>query len=114
MRGGSRKGGGLGRAGVEGGGDYGVFAVPRPLPKPNGTVSCSYLMVRTTDVSCLALPCPAFRCPTLPSERFRMKKFHHVEFYCGDATAAASRFIWGLGMSLVAKSDQVRASSLAC
>eukprot|EP00904_Undaria_pinnatifida_P006365 jgi/Undpi1/2859/HiC_scaffold_14.g06236.m1 len=40
------------------------------------------------------------------TDRFRMKKFHHVEFYCGDATAAASRFIWGLGMSLVAKSDQ--------
>lgn len=40
--------------------------------------------------------------------RFRMKKFHHVEFYCGDATAAASRFVWGLGMKLVAKSDQVR------
>ncbi|CAM9725002.1 unnamed protein product, partial [Ectocarpus sp. 8 AP-2014] len=33
-------------------------------------------------------------------------KFHHVEFYCGDATAAASRFVWGLGMKLVAKSDQ--------
>lgn len=37
-----------------------------------------------------------------------MKNFHHVEFYCGDATAAASRFVWGLGMKLVAKSDQVR------
>lgn len=36
-----------------------------------------------------------------------MKKFHHVEFYCGDATATASRFMFGLGMNLVAKSDQV-------
>ncbi|CAN0084784.1 unnamed protein product, partial [Ectocarpus sp. 12 AP-2014] len=40
------------------------------------------------------------------TDLFRMKKFHHVEFYCGDATAAASRFVWGLGMKLVAKSDQ--------
>eukprot|EP00903_Cladosiphon_okamuranus_P005811 g5755.t1 len=40
------------------------------------------------------------------TDLFRMKKFHHVEFYCGDATATASRFIWGLGMKLVAKSDQ--------
>ena len=62
---------------------------------------------------CLASPCLALPC-LAPFQRFRMKKFHHVEFYCGDATAAASRFIWGLGMSLVAKSDQVRAASLPC
>ncbi|CAM9519505.1 unnamed protein product [Ascophyllum nodosum] len=43
---------------------------------------------------------------TVHTDRFRMKKFHHVEFYCGDATTAASRFVRGLGMSLVAKSDQ--------
>ncbi|CAM9252656.1 unnamed protein product [Scytosiphon promiscuus] len=40
------------------------------------------------------------------TDLFRMKKFHHVEFYCGDATATAGRFIFGLGMNLVAKSDQ--------
>lgn len=39
-----------------------------------------------------------------------MKKFHHVEFYCGDATAMAKRFVYGLGMSIVAKSDQVELS----
>ncbi|KAK2643581.1 hypothetical protein Ddye_025344 [Dipteronia dyeriana] len=39
------------------------------------------------------------------SDRFRVKKFHHVEFWCTDATNAARRFSWGLGMRLFAKSD---------
>ena len=33
------------------------------------------------------------------------KRFHHLEFYCGDATNASRRFGWGLGMAQVAKSD---------
>lgn len=40
------------------------------------------------------------------SDRFEMKKFHHIEFYCQDATNTAKRFSWGLGMKLVGKSDQ--------
>jgi 4-hydroxyphenylpyruvate dioxygenase len=40
------------------------------------------------------------------TDRFVMKKFHHIEFYCGDAINTASRFSWGLGMPMVAKSDQ--------
>ncbi|KAK4795756.1 hypothetical protein SAY86_028082 [Trapa natans] len=39
------------------------------------------------------------------SDRFRVIRFHHVEFWCTDATNAARRFSWGLGMPLVAKSD---------
>lgn len=39
------------------------------------------------------------------SDRFKVKRFHHVEFWCGDATNTARRFSWGLGMPLVAKSD---------
>ena len=39
------------------------------------------------------------------SDRFGVKRFHHVEFWCGDATNTAGRFSWGLGMPLVAKSD---------
>ncbi|XP_052207496.1 4-hydroxyphenylpyruvate dioxygenase [Diospyros lotus] len=39
------------------------------------------------------------------SDRFRVKRFHHVEFWCTDATNAARRFSWGLGMPIVAKSD---------
>ncbi|XP_062105716.1 4-hydroxyphenylpyruvate dioxygenase-like [Humulus lupulus] len=39
------------------------------------------------------------------SDRFSVKRFHHVEFWCGDATNTSRRFSWGLGMPLVAKSD---------
>ncbi|EPS60251.1 hydroxyphenylpyruvate dioxygenase, partial [Genlisea aurea] len=39
------------------------------------------------------------------TDRFSVVRFHHVEFWCGDATNAASRFSWGLGMPLAAKSD---------
>uniref|UniRef100_A0A2P2JY98 4-hydroxyphenylpyruvate dioxygenase n=1 Tax=Rhizophora mucronata TaxID=61149 RepID=A0A2P2JY98_RHIMU len=39
------------------------------------------------------------------SDRFRVKRFHHVEFWCNDATNTARRFSWGLGMPIVAKSD---------
>ncbi|CAH0482329.1 unnamed protein product [Peronospora belbahrii] len=40
------------------------------------------------------------------SDHFHVKTFHHVEFYCGDATTTSRRFSWGLGMKLRAKSDQ--------
>ncbi|KAF0693366.1 hypothetical protein As57867_000654, partial [Aphanomyces stellatus] len=40
------------------------------------------------------------------SDRFAMHKFHHVEFYCQDATNVSKRFGWGAGLNLVAKSDQ--------
>ncbi|OWM73274.1 hypothetical protein CDL15_Pgr001388 [Punica granatum] len=39
------------------------------------------------------------------SDRFRVVRFHHVEFWCADATNAARRLSWGLGMPIVAKSD---------
>lgn len=39
------------------------------------------------------------------SDRFAAKKFHHVEFWCMDATNTARRFSLGLGMQIVAKSD---------
>lgn len=40
------------------------------------------------------------------SDKFATNKFHHVEFYCGDATSAYKRFMLGLGMEYTAKSDQ--------
>ncbi|XP_020209855.1 4-hydroxyphenylpyruvate dioxygenase-like, partial [Cajanus cajan] len=51
------------------------------------------------------------------SDRFQVNRFHHIEFWCTDATNAASRFSWGLGMPIIAKSDlstgnQVHASYL--
>ncbi|KAK9088130.1 hypothetical protein Scep_027212 [Stephania cephalantha] len=39
------------------------------------------------------------------SDRFGVKGFHHVEFWCTDATNVSRRFSWGLGLPLVAKSD---------
>ncbi|OMP03530.1 hypothetical protein CCACVL1_02383 [Corchorus capsularis] len=39
------------------------------------------------------------------SDRFTVKRFHHIEFWCADATNTARRFSWGLGMQFVAKSD---------
>jgi 4-hydroxyphenylpyruvate dioxygenase len=40
------------------------------------------------------------------SDKISATGFHHVEFYCGDATNTYKRFLLGLGMELVAKSDQ--------
>lgn len=42
----------------------------------------------------------------LQSDKISATMFHHVEFYCGDATNTYKRFMMGLGMELVAKSDQ--------
>ena len=39
------------------------------------------------------------------SDKIAVDSFHHVEFYCGDATSTYKRFILGLGMELIAKSD---------
>ncbi|GAB4842876.1 hypothetical protein Ancab_012855 [Ancistrocladus abbreviatus] len=39
------------------------------------------------------------------SDRFTVKRFHHIEFWCPDATNCSRRFSWGLGMPIVAKSD---------
>jgi 4-hydroxyphenylpyruvate dioxygenase len=39
------------------------------------------------------------------SDKFNVEKFHHLEFYTSDATNTARRFIWGLGMKQVGKSD---------
>ncbi|KAG4964446.1 4-hydroxyphenylpyruvate dioxygenase [Glycine max] len=51
------------------------------------------------------------------SDRFQVNRFHHIEFWCTDATNASRRFSWGLGMPIVAKSDlstgnQIHASYL--
>ncbi|CAN1123164.1 4-hydroxyphenylpyruvate dioxygenase [Linum perenne] len=39
------------------------------------------------------------------SDRFKVKRFHHIEFWSTDSTNTARRFSWGLGMPIVAKSD---------
>lgn len=40
------------------------------------------------------------------TDKIPVKKFHHVEFYCGDATNTYKRFLVGLGMEFICKSDQ--------
>lgn len=39
------------------------------------------------------------------TDKFEIKKFHHIEFYTSDAINVAGRFTWGFGMHQVAKSD---------
>ncbi|GLC38696.1 hypothetical protein PLESTB_000591400 [Pleodorina starrii] len=46
------------------------------------------------------------------SDKFAVHKFHHVEFWCADATNTFKRFQHGLGMTLVAKSDQSTTNTL--
>eukprot|EP00250_Pteridium_aquilinum_P020873 c24974_g2_i1 orf=180-1487(+) len=48
------------------------------------------------------------------SDRFSVQRFHHIEFWCGDASNTWRRFSWGLGMSLVAKSDQATGNQTYC
>ncbi|CAI7866405.1 unnamed protein product [Closterium sp. NIES-53] len=48
------------------------------------------------------------------SDRFEVLDFHHVEFWCGDATSTSGRFSWGLGMPLVAKSDLTTGNQTYC
>ncbi|XP_060187504.1 4-hydroxyphenylpyruvate dioxygenase [Lycium barbarum] len=46
------------------------------------------------------------------SDLFTIKRFHHIEFWCGDATNTARRFSWGLGIPIVAKSDLSTGNSI--
>ncbi|CAG9460350.1 unnamed protein product [Pedinophyceae sp. YPF-701] len=39
------------------------------------------------------------------SDRFEILGFHHVEFWCSDATNTHKRFNYGMGMDVIAKSD---------
>ncbi|WIA39445.1 hypothetical protein OEZ86_005546 [Tetradesmus obliquus] len=48
------------------------------------------------------------------SDKFPVHKFHHIEFWCADATNTFKRFQHGLGMTLVAKSDHSTGNSKYC
>jgi len=39
------------------------------------------------------------------SDKINVLSFHHMEFYCGDATMSSKRFIGAMGVELAAKSD---------
>mmetsp|Transcript_375 Transcript_375/g.434 ORF Transcript_375/g.434 Transcript_375/m.434 type:complete len:441 (+) Transcript_375:292-1614(+) len=46
------------------------------------------------------------------SDTTAVNHFHHIEFYCGDATNTYKRFLVGLGMELISKSDQSTGNTL--
>lgn len=48
------------------------------------------------------------------TDRFGVQRFHHIEFWCGDASNTWRRFAWGLGMHLVAKSDPTTGNQTYC
>lgn len=48
------------------------------------------------------------------ADKFHMEGFDHMEFYTSDATNTSRRFIWGLGMKLVAKSDMTTGNKDYC
>jgi 4-hydroxyphenylpyruvate dioxygenase len=49
--------------------------------------------------------CTNFKRNNPLTDKFECQRFHHVEFYCADATNVSARFGWGLGLQRVAKSD---------
>lgn len=46
------------------------------------------------------------------SDKFVSRRFHHIEFYTGEATAVSGRFAASLGMNPTAKSDLSTGNSL--
>lgn len=48
------------------------------------------------------------------SDNFDVQRFHHLEFWCSDATQSSHRFTWGMGMPLVAKSDMSTGNTTYC
>lgn len=75
------------------------------------------MQIFSTLVSCLFSSVP-FRRPinrkavlndvdssNVYTDLFECESFHHVEFYCFDAKTTYKRFLLGLGMNLIAKSD---------
>ena len=48
------------------------------------------------------------------SDKFNVKKFHHLEFYCGDALNTYKRFMLALGMEFIAKTDLSTGNNRYC
>lgn len=69
-------------------------------------VSSIFRSQRCTNRYCAAPSVDVEDLSTVLTDKALIKSFHHVEFYCGDATNTYKRFLVGLGMELVSKSDQ--------
>ena len=48
------------------------------------------------------------------SDKIAAIGFDHIEFYCADATFAYKRFLYGLGMELISKSDFSTGNNIHC
>lgn len=48
------------------------------------------------------------------TDKFDIDRFHHVEFWCSDAINVAKRFMFSLGMNMVAKSDLTTGNKSYC
>lgn len=48
------------------------------------------------------------------SDKISAIGFDHIEFYCADATFAYKRFLYGLGMELISKSDFSTGNNVHC
>lgn len=48
------------------------------------------------------------------SDKFSVERFHHLEFWCSDATQASHRFTWGMGMPMVGKTDLTTGNNTYC
>ncbi|CAI0461219.1 unnamed protein product [Linum tenue] len=80
------------------------------LPSPNPTAPAAAMGKATAPSSPAA---PTFNLVGFSnfvranprSDRFKVKRFHHIEFWSTDSTNTSRRFSWGLGMPIVAKSD---------
>mmetsp|Transcript_31302 Transcript_31302/g.88736 ORF Transcript_31302/g.88736 Transcript_31302/m.88736 type:complete len:443 (-) Transcript_31302:403-1731(-) len=56
--------------------------------------------------------CKNFERSNPKSDKFDIQRFHHVELWCADATNTSRRFSHGLGMPIVARTDQSTSNSL--
>jgi len=45
------------------------------------------------------------------SDKIAVSSFHHIEFYCGDATSYSRRFMGSLGVDLMSKTDHSTGNS---
>ncbi|KAM7490844.1 hypothetical protein LguiA_033765 [Lonicera macranthoides] len=73
----------------------GKQAHPNTTSTPNPTTTTNFKLVGYNN----------FIRTNPKSDRFKVLRFHHVEFWCSDATNLSRRFSWGLGMPIIAKSD---------
>ncbi|KAI5339780.1 hypothetical protein L3X38_019052 [Prunus dulcis] len=84
---------------------YMILCSPPTTTTATATTTASSVMGQENDSQLNLVGFSNFVRSNPRSDRFKVHRFHHVEFWCTDATNSALRFSWGLGMPMVAKSD---------